>query len=237
MILAIDTATRWTGLALHNGSAVIAETGWQATNTQTMTLAPALADMMQKVGVTFADLQAIAVAIGPGSYTGLRVGLGFAKGIALAHKLPLVGVSTLDIVMANFGQETRYVVVVAEAGRKRVCSATYRWYSRKQWQVKDAADIYSWDDLLKQARKGSWFAGEISADARKLIRASKKDFHIVSAASGTRRAGHLAEIGHIRWRKKNTDDPATLAPIYLREPGGGKVSEPPQYNPAEGVEG
>ena len=57
-----------------------------------------------------------------------------------------------------------------EAGRKRVCAAVYRWYSRKGWQVKQAADIYEWEDLTESAPDGTRFVGEISAEARSLIR-------------------------------------------------------------------
>jgi tRNA threonylcarbamoyladenosine biosynthesis protein TsaB len=225
MILAIDTATRWTGIALHDGSHIVAEMGWHAVNTTTVELAPTVADMLRKTDVAAADLDAIAVAIGPGSYTGLRVGLGFAKGMALAYKLPLIGISTIDILVSSFGQAEGHLVVVTEAGRKRVAAATYRWYSRKGWQPKKPVDIYEWSVLLAETRAEASFAGEISAEARKLIRAAGKQFRIVPPAAGTRRAGYLAELGHIRFRRDQLDDAATLAPIYLREPGGGKPAE------------
>jgi tRNA threonylcarbamoyladenosine biosynthesis protein TsaB len=100
MILAIDTATDWVGLALHDGSSVLAEFGWRSRRTQTIELAPAVAQLWARTGVSAGDLSAIAVAIGPGSYTGLRVGLALAKGMALGQNLPLIGVPTLDIVAA-----------------------------------------------------------------------------------------------------------------------------------------
>ncbi|MCA9960226.1 MAG: hypothetical protein KC443_14390, partial [Anaerolineales bacterium] len=68
MILAIDTATRWTGLALHDGTAVIAEAGWRSINTQTIELSPAIAGLLQRADTDSGELKGIAVAIGPGSY-------------------------------------------------------------------------------------------------------------------------------------------------------------------------
>src|SRR5688500_6973988 len=100
MLLAIDTATRWTGLAIHDGAAGIVDSGWRSFISQTVVLAPAVADLLQRVGLTAAALSGIAVSLGPGSYTGLRVGLGLAKGLALANQTPLIGVPTLDIVAA-----------------------------------------------------------------------------------------------------------------------------------------
>ncbi len=224
MILAVDTATRWTGLALHDGKHVIADLGWHAVNKQTVELAPTVADMMRKADVSMDALKGIAVAIGPGSYTGLRVGLGFAKGVALAQSLPLIGVNTLDVIMASYGrnEESVYIVPVCEAGRRRVCAAVYRWYSRKGWQLKQEADIYEWEDLLESAPDGTRFVGEISAEARSAIRQAGRSLRADSPAMGTRRASQLAEIAYARFKKRDYDDAAALSPIYLREPGGGK---------------
>lgn len=226
MILAVDTATRWTGLALHDGKNVIADLGWYAVNKQTVELAPTVADMLRKADVSIDALKGIAVAIGPGSYTGLRVGLGFAKGIALAQSLPLIGVNTLDIIMASYGrqEESVFIVPVCEAGRRRVCAAVYRWYSRKGWQLKQEADIYEWEDLLESAPEGTRFVGEISAEARSAIRQAGRSLRADSPAMGTRRASQLAELAHARFKKRDFDDAAALSPIYLREPGGGKPS-------------
>lgn len=226
MILAIDTATRWTGIALHDGDTVIAEHGWRAINTQTIELAPAVARMLRSAGITAADLKAIAVAIGPGSYTGLRVGLGFAKGVALAHGVPLIGVSTLDIVAAAFGRGEGTLVPIAEAGRSRVCAAPYRWSTRYGWRAAADADILTWDALLDQMDAPATFAGEVSAEARKLIRGSEKEFRVVGVSAGTRRAGYLAEIGSRRLRRNTTDDAAALTPVYLRDPAGKKIGAP-----------
>ena len=120
MILAIDTATDWVGLALHDGNAILAEFGWRSRRTQTVELAPAVAQLWARTGITAANLDAVAVAVGPGSYTGLRVGLALAKGIALAHKLPLIGVPTLDIVAAGVPRHETDLLVVAQAGRTRL---------------------------------------------------------------------------------------------------------------------
>jgi tRNA threonylcarbamoyladenosine biosynthesis protein TsaB len=220
MILAIDTATRWTGLALYDGRALLAETGWHSTNTHTVELAPAVADLLRRTGLEVSDLAAVAVAIGPGSYTGLRIGLGFAKGLALAHQTRLIGVPTLDIVAVSQPRSDGQLVVVVEAGRTRVSAGLYRWQGKKGWQSKEQPIIDSWENLLASVEEPATFAGEISPAAAKQIRAAGKGFQIASAASAARRAGFLAEIGWLRLRRGWIDDPATLAPIYLRDPAG-----------------
>lgn len=218
MLLAIDTATRWTGLALHNGEQLVAEHGWQSVNTQTVELAPAVVEMLERADATAQDLTAIAVALGPGSYTGLRIGLGFAKGLALAHQVPLVGVPTLDIVAAAHGQVEGELVVVAEAGRRRITSARYGWQGREGWQPLEEPVNETWETLLKRITVPSLVTGEVSEKAARLVRTPGRGLRLAPAAARTRRAGYLAEIAWRRLRKGRADDAAELTPLYLREP-------------------
>jgi tRNA threonylcarbamoyladenosine biosynthesis protein TsaB len=219
MLLAIDTATRWLGLALHDGRKVIAELGWQSVNTQTVELAPTVAGLLNRAGVATTELAGIAVAIGPGSYTGLRIGLGFAKGLALAHNWRLIGVPTLDILAVALPRSERQLVVVAEAGRSRVCAGFYQWKG-KSWQAAVQPVIVEWEALLEQVEPSAIIAGEVSPEAAKLIRISEKKLLLTPAADSTRRAGFLAEIGWYRLRRGRTDDPALLTPIYSQDPSG-----------------
>lgn len=220
MILAIDTATRWTGLALHDGTNIIAEHGWRAVNTQTVELAPAVQQMWQRAGIRPGDLKAIAVAIGPGSYTGLRVGLGFAKGLALTLPIALIGVPTLDIVAAAVPKLSGRLVVVAEAGRTRICAAPYKWQRRQGWQQAGTPVVNIWEDLLAGYEGRVTFAGETVARQSRRIRAADKQFQVLPATAGVRRAGYLAQIGVQRLKRDLTDDPAALVPLYLQEPAG-----------------
>ena len=220
MILAIDTATRWAGLALHDETAVIAEYGWRCLQNHTVEIAPTIADMLSRVDLEIGDLDAVAVAIGPGSYTGLRVGLALAKGLALAGQIPLIGVPTLDIVAFSFEQMPVQLLVAAEAGRTRVCAAIYQWQDEQGWQPRRPPVIDTWDNIITSTEKPTLFAGEITPDATKLIRNKSRHFTVASPAVSTRRAGFLAELGWQRLRNGQVDDAASLAPIYLRDPAG-----------------
>jgi len=96
VLLAIDTSTRTVGIALYDGAQVLHETVWTSLDHHTVELAPAVAQALSKSGLTPESLEAIAVATGPGSFTGLRIGLAMTKGLSLAHKIPIIGVPTLD---------------------------------------------------------------------------------------------------------------------------------------------
>ncbi len=120
MLLAVDTSTRWIGLALYDGSQVLAEDVWQSQNHHTVELAPAVASLLRRTESGAAGLSALAVALGPGSFTSLRIGLGLVKGMALALHLPLIGVPTLDILAASQPVQDWPLATVLQAGRGRI---------------------------------------------------------------------------------------------------------------------
>src|SRR5262245_15326881 len=102
MLLAIDTATSLAGLALHDGSRVHYEQTWIAGRHHSEQVLAQVARALEDVGMELAGLQALVVARGPGSFTGVRVGLALAKGLALGGGLPLYGVGTLDALADAF---------------------------------------------------------------------------------------------------------------------------------------
>src|SRR6266540_5829384 len=98
MLLAIDTATQAMSLALHDGRDLLGEQSWYHSENPTAELAPAVQTLLARCGVTVNQLTALAVSVGPGTYTDLRVGIALAKGLAAGRGLPLVGVTTLDTI-------------------------------------------------------------------------------------------------------------------------------------------
>lgn len=221
MILAIDTATRWLGIALHDGTTVVAEVGYRCRNNHTTELTVSIRDILQKAEATPAALSGIAVAIGPGSYTGLRIGLAVAKGMALVNQTPLLGVPTLDILAAGVPGCNARLVAVAEAGRTRVSTAAYRWQNGTGWQMAQQKPTNAlWSEVVTQYEDDTLFAGEISEKAAALIRQANPRFSVAPGGTAVRRAGNLAELGWQRLRSGSIDDPNILTPIYLRDPAG-----------------
>ncbi len=214
MLLAIDTATRTLSLALHDGDQIVGELTWQSANYHTVELAPSVAAMLAQAGIAPADLTAIAVAIGPGSFTGLRIGLAVAKGLVLAHNTPLIGVPTLDIVAASIGPEDIPLVAVLHAGRERICAGTYNWRDG-EWRAESDPAITTWEEVVNELEMPTLFAGEIDPAGAKILRRRRSKVYLLSPAAGLRRAGFLAELGWERFKRKRLDNPATLAPIYL----------------------
>lgn len=218
-ILAIDTASRWTAIALYDEAQqqLLAEKGWTATLRQTVELAPAIEKLLNDCQLTPADLTALAVAIGPGSYTGLRIGMGVARGLALVHDLPIAAIQTHDIVAAKIPRYEQPLLVGVEAGRKRVLIAPYRWQNEK-WQQDGEIDNPTWPELIESIVEPTVLAGEIPDEAREQLATAQTPVTLVPDDQMIRSAGMLAQLGHAQIRSGNLPDQETLAPVYLRQP-------------------
>jgi len=213
MLLAVDTSTRMIGVALYDGSQVLSEMIWQSKNHHTIELAPAVAQSLARVGAAPADLQALGVALGPGSFTGLRIGLALAKGLALGRRLPLVGIPTLDVLAAAQPISRLPLVAVIEAGRKRLA---FGWYQAKRgrWQAASGPENLAPDAFVESIQKPAHICGELSKTLREKL-ASIPGVVLASPAQSARRPAVLAELAWERWQNGQADDPATLKPIYL----------------------
>jgi tRNA threonylcarbamoyladenosine biosynthesis protein TsaB len=215
LILAIDSATAVLSLALHDGSAVIAERTWRAPGHHTVELSPGLHGMLEHAGVKVSGVQAIAVALGPGSYTGLRIGMSLAKGIALTCNppIPLIGVPTLDIVAAAQPHQADWLWAVSQAGRGRVNAGLYAWQD-DGWKAAETPILVSWAELAKRIEGTVQVSGEIDSAGIDTLSGMGGRVIIASPAQGLRRAGYLAEIGRKRFDAGHIDSAAILAPIY-----------------------
>jgi tRNA threonylcarbamoyladenosine biosynthesis protein TsaB len=225
LLLAIDTATRFIGLALHNSKNLIAEQTWQTNNNHTVQLAPAVYRLFEQSEMEIEDLTALAVSTGPGSYTGLRIGIAFAKGIASARKLPLVGVMTLDTLAAgqpNY-QSGSGLVAMVQAGRGRVIVKTYKW-RKGQWAGRGEPQLMDWETLIGSIDGPAYITGEINDEGFKALEAAKDlPITIAPAAYRLRRAGFLAEVAWEQLRSAGdyaAFAPSLLTPLYVKSEDG-----------------
>lgn len=230
MLLALDTATRASGLALFDGQALLAELNWHSSDGQTTELLPRLVQLMDWHGLKPTDLTCLAVSLGPGSFSGLRVALSVAKGMALAHRLPLVGVPTLDATAFPHVNRSGSVAAMVEAGRGRVYWAAYgagpatgeaapvRLGTWQGWHT--PVMLATVAEMAATVPEGTVFSGELSPTMRQELAGllGGRRASLGPQTVAMRRAGHLAELGWQRWQAGEAGDPAGLSPIYLREP-------------------
>ena len=214
MLLAMDTSTRTAGIALYDGSQVLSEAVWQSRDYHTVELAPAVEEMLARAYLSTADLQVLAVATGPGSFTGLRIGMALAKGIALATHQPIIGIPTLDVLAAAQPARDLPLVAVLRAGRGRLAAA---WYGRRAetWQPAGKVEVLTADELGQRITQPTLVSGELTEAERRSLARKRKNVILASPAQSVRRPAYLAELAWSRWQAGRSDDPGTLAPFYL----------------------
>jgi tRNA threonylcarbamoyladenosine biosynthesis protein TsaB len=213
MLLAVDTSTPQIGLALYDGAQVLAESLWTSKARHTVELAPAVAEMLAHTSAKIEDVEALAVAIGPGSFTSLRVGLSFIKGLAFARTLPAVGINTLEVVAASQPASRLPLACLLPAGRGRLALG---WFRAKNnlWQAAGEPVIITAEALAASVERDSVICGDLTAAERHTL-AKNEHIRLVSPALSVRRPAILAELAYTRWQSGRVDDISTLAPLYL----------------------
>jgi tRNA threonylcarbamoyladenosine biosynthesis protein TsaB len=214
MLLAVDTSTAQIGLALYDGTQVLGELSWTSHQHHTSELAPALAGLLAHAAATIDQVSALGVAIGPGSFTALRVGLAFVKGLALARRLPLIGIPTLDILAAAQPLSRMSMIAVVQAGREKLGTGAYK-AARTGWQAQGPARVDTVKSLADSIKSPTLVCGELTAEQRQRLGRKRANVILATPAQSVRRPAVLAELAWQRCQAGKLDDPATLAPIYL----------------------
>jgi len=189
-------------------------------------LAPMIQQILEQAEVSADELTAMAVSTGPGSYTGLRIGVALAKGMAAVNGIPLVGISTLDTIAS--GQtyyNTRHtLVVVVPAGRGRVISGTYR-AKKGRWVADDDPMLQPWDELLGGVEDRIYLTGEITSQGLEAITEAQDNgikVTLIQPADRLRRAGFLAEEAWRQLRNEAEEHDFSadkVMPVYMKAPG------------------
>ena len=227
MLLAIDTSTRNASVALADGGDLVAGRSWRSAVSHTSELMPAVAQLLDRRGVRPAELDAVAVALGPGGFSALRTGLSVAKGLALAARIPVIGVGSLDLEAYPFRDSGLPVCALLEAGRGEASSALI---SPDGVRLRDDR-ITGIEELLDEIRGmpmavgggretvGSvLFCGEGMALWAGDIRAALGGRAALCHTPPSARAHSLAALAAARLERGQTDDLDALQPHYLRMP-------------------
>lgn len=214
MLLAVDTSTAQVGVAVYDGAQVMGEYTWRSSQHHTVELAPAVAELLARCGLTMDNIRALGVALGPGSFTSLRVGLSLVKGLALARQIPLIGIPTLDVQAAGQPASKLPLLAAIQAGRGRLAIGWYK-STKHGWQAKGPASVISVESLMYEIRTPSIVCGEFTVEERLWLAKDEVNARLVSPAHSVRRPSILAELAWARWQKGEVDDEASLAPVYL----------------------
>lgn len=214
LLLAIDTSSEQSGIALYDGGC-LDEVAWSSCHEQTVLLLDEIDHQLTRSRTSVSDLGVVAVAVGPGRFNALRVGMSIAKGLSLGLGIPIVGISTMEAIAHPYRQGSMPVVAVIDAGRGRVVWKDFDRGTPSGAAVE--ARNSSVDDFLAAVRElapGVLVTGEMSPEI--VFRLRRIDGVIVPPRSGRLgRAASVAELALNRWGAGDTDDPAMIEPVYL----------------------
>ncbi|MCH7484277.1 MAG: tRNA (adenosine(37)-N6)-threonylcarbamoyltransferase complex dimerization subunit type 1 TsaB, partial [Chloroflexi bacterium] len=209
------TASALASVALSRGGEVIAESTWHCQRNHTVELLPAIEQLLANASVSKSDLTAVFVSVGPGMYTGLRVGVATAQGLARASDLPLVGVGRLELDAYPHASFAGNVVAAHRAGRGDLAWATYQG---DPWRELTPPRLTKGDELVEAVRERTLLVGEIDEELAALLAERAADLAEIAEPATAGRAVALAELGHARLETGAPHEPALIAPVYLRPP-------------------
>ena len=228
MLLSIDTSSRYGGAALSTVDGHVVEARmWRSTANHTAQLMPAVAELLSARDIRAAELTAVAVALGPGPFSALRVGVSAAKGLAMAGGFPIFGVDTLLLEAWRYLDRTALgqppvesgVASWLDAGRNEIAAGVFGAGGERTTDDRVAAPA----DLLAEDTSGpsaTIYCGE-AAWARRIEIAARAGGDIpcvVMPWTPADRLWALADVAGRGMGKGAPDDPATLQPYYLRMP-------------------
>jgi len=218
-LLAIDTASRHASIALYRQDGLLAEQSWRSQNNQSVEVLPAIERLMSMTGCQRADLAAVAVAAGPGSFTGLRIGMSLAKGLCLTLGIPIIAVPTLEATAYGAGDTGGPVIAVIEAGRQRLHVGAFLFVDGLPC-LQGEVSLQPADRWLPDLSEPVFITGEIAPSlAERLLALPGGDaIALASPAGSPRRAGYLAELAWYRLQAGQVDDLDALGPIYQQQP-------------------
>lgn len=216
-ILGIDTATMAGSIAVISEQQLIAETTVNTKTTHTERLLPTIDQMLRAASLTMQQIDGIAVASGPGSFTGLRIGVTTAKSLAYSIRKPLVGIPSLDALASQFLYTEVLICPMLDARKQEVYTALYRNIGDRVQRISEYSVIAP-KNLLKGLSEPTLFLGDGVLTYRQQIREILGDRALfANPALMFPRASLVAKLGCDRFLTGMPDDSYALTPLYLRQ--------------------
>jgi tRNA threonylcarbamoyladenosine biosynthesis protein TsaB len=211
-ILNIETATKNCSVSLaKNGETIlcreIAEQGYSHAEK----LHVFIEDILKETGISIQDLKAIAVSKGPGSYTGLRIGVSTAKGLCYALGIPLIAIDTLQVLAKQVIVENGVIVPMIDARRMEVYSAVFDAAHHKIMEVQ--AEILS-ENSYSEMTESVYFIGDCQEKCQTVL--NKDNFHFLPEIVYPS-ANEMSALSYEKFTKNDFEDVAYFEPFYLKD--------------------
>lgn len=221
-VLSVETSTLLGGAAVMDENGLIAERRLNVKTTHSERLMKGIEDMVRDSLIELSDIDVLSVSIGPGSFTGLRIGLSAVKGIAFVTGKPVVAVPSLEAFAWNFPFSALPVCIMLDARKKEVYSALFRWREGNFERLMTEASVKP-EGLLREieAKTGGGkilFAGEGALLYGKEITGRLGERALFAAPQHMApSASNVAYLGLLKARRGEFSDPSSLCPLYVRK--------------------
>lgn len=216
-LLAIDTSTILGGAAIMEDDNLIAETRINVKITHSERIMGEIDHILKQAGLKIDDIDVFAIAIGPGSFTGLRVGLSAIKGLVYATGKMLVSVSTLHAMAYSMPFSKYQICTLLDARKKEVYAGIFKWNDNDFIKIMNEQTIKI-DDLLSAINENTIFSGEGSMLYKEHIKAKLGAAAIFAPPQNmVASPSSVAYLAMMKAKKEEFDDPITLVPMYIRK--------------------
>ena len=219
LLLALDTTTMVCSVALGEDNKLWAEYSLNIKKTHSQRLMPLLIHMFQESGLSRKDVGGIAVTVGPGSFTGIRIGMATALGLSQGLGVPVVGVMTLDALAWSGVWFQGLICPVLDARKDQVYFALYRGGRDVPVEVKpaEASGLNDLCSLLARYQEPVLFLGDaVERFCSALRAATGSRYHEMPFSCGLNRASLVLQEGFRVWREKGPSPSYALTPFYIR---------------------
>lgn len=218
-LLALDSSGLVASVAVVTEEAMLAEYTVNYKKTHSQTLLPMLDEIVKMVELELSEVDAIAVAAGPGSFTGLRIGSATAKGLGLALKKPVIAVPTLEALAYNLYGTDKLICPMMDARRNQVYTGLYAFegddfITCRQQEALAVEDILA---EINQMGREVIFLGDGTAVYKDVIEEKTQvAYHFAPVHLNRQRAGAIGALGMIYYKQNQVQEAAQHEPIYLR---------------------
>jgi len=214
-ILGIDTSTTSLGVAVAEDGNLLVSCDKIFGLRHSQDLIPTIKDLLKRLSLDIGGIDGFAVALGPGSFTGLRVGVTAAKALSLATKKPIIGVPTLDAIAYNAYYYPGVICPIMDAKKQLIYAALYK---KKATGLKRVSKylLIPLSKLLRKIDKKTLFIGDaLTLYAKGIVRAKKKRAEFAPSRIWFPKAETIAMLGWEKLKKGKGDNPLDLVPLYL----------------------
>ena len=216
-ILAVDTSSKICAVAILEDNKVIDEIKLDNGKTHSENLMPIIKEILERNSLNLSNFNLIAVSVGPGSFTGIRIGIATIKPMAEVYNLPVASVTSLETLARNIENKEKDFTIISLIDARN--NQVYAGFFDTEYNLKEDEIAEDIDEVLKKAGKYSKiiFVGDGAIIHKEKIEENLKDRNIIFTKENNQSAINTGKIGYKKFLEKNLKNADTILPIYLRK--------------------